>query len=734
MEIHKLVQGGERWLPFALAKLRLLFSLTKNGGKFLSQVFSMPDGAVVRVRVTGDHQFVHITGGGEYEFFTSEHIHPVYHASPGYYGTPGSFIADDGRRVAGSLSRASAIGVTPVYSHVFDPLEPTDWRKGIATEPIDTANIGQKGYPKSWGAWQNAKAFEYITWLGHGAVQVSSTQAQAPGLGSQCGFLSAYFRPRLSNIGAFTSDYGADVPPTLYTRGKTFAGAPQYESPWIFWRHGAVQAAGGRWFFICTDSIGRFQVYSAKEYQAAGSGVDYRALPPGAFNQYTPPYPAWVTVPNPLNPNEIHTRHWLWQFNKDATRAVSCPFHSEYSAEFLTRTILPNPSVLTPASVAAGYADAVTREDAAAMEYYDSTQWVPTREDWPGLVEFGIEITVFGPGDLDFSVEFTLLRNLYSRDAGGRYVFDAAYTLPDRGKNKLMGVVEDTLVFSEVQCSTTPGGYSVGPLNLPAVPSAGLVNPSPEVKQVALFVDAFLVIAAMGATVDVASELRRFPLETQSARSRGHNSLTALGLVQRGQPEYAGWPQNTTLWDSELQPVTMYNEALELGTAPIGTAYSFIAALELRTLSLIAYVTDLKTGLFQARNFVYNDPYLSAPEVSIGAPAPGYYPVCSERIPASADLIHARMLQFCINTEWSSGFSIHPKGHWSCSLPDGPANANMDIVHFANGRQTTHQALFNKAFGQSRTPAFYAEDYPERPGSLPRDLGSFRSNGVWIDY
>jgi len=58
---HKLVRGGEHWLPFARSRIKALRAV---GQDYASQHFDMPDGSRVAVRIVNDQEFIEISGGG----------------------------------------------------------------------------------------------------------------------------------------------------------------------------------------------------------------------------------------------------------------------------------------------------------------------------------------------------------------------------------------------------------------------------------------------------------------------------------------------------------------------------------------------------------------------------------------------------------------------------------------------------------------------------------------------
>jgi hypothetical protein len=56
---HKLIQGGEEYLPFARSRIR---ALKASGQTYATQRISMPDGAMVSVRLAGEHEYIEISG------------------------------------------------------------------------------------------------------------------------------------------------------------------------------------------------------------------------------------------------------------------------------------------------------------------------------------------------------------------------------------------------------------------------------------------------------------------------------------------------------------------------------------------------------------------------------------------------------------------------------------------------------------------------------------------------
>lgn len=714
MPVHKNIRGSAKYLPFALSKLRQLVAHAAGIGGYAARKFYSDDGTIISISTKGDQQHINISSALRYEFWTSEHINSETMAAPNHEGLDGGV-----KYVTGSLTRAvpNPNGPRGIQSSSIPPssVEPT-WRAADPEEPTYDKTRGWPGrpiahYPIVHNAYATHKMFEYANWPENRSESlVISTQCLAPGLNSQAGFLSAYAWVRLENVNAFAADYGQDAHPTYYDAKTSMGGGPGYEHPDVWWRRAAVQKVGGRMFFICTDNVGRFQVYPVKDYVMDPTVPDYRALPAGMFKQFTPPYPAWVTLPV-IGEVEAVTASWLWAFNKDATRCVTCAFNSTFSDDFTKPTFY---------RLAGGVA---LPEDPP----HDFP--VRCREDIPGLVEFSIAINVTGPGDMDFTVDFTLERETYSGAPGGQYIFDAAYTLPDKGA---IGVPEDTLITAEVECFTAAGGYTPGPVEAPLSQDAiDMRGPGPQSVQAARRVESFMVIRAYPPGKPVV-ELMRKPLW----KLAGCRFLTPAG-VRRARLEIAQ-PYLQEMYAGQVGPSSYSVLPLEEPRDGPGGWLGHIYALELRTLSLNYQLQDQITGTMTQELWVYNQKVREfvAP---YGSPAGGSYAVCDEKIPSSANYIHQYMLGTALDTCWGSGFVIHPEGHWSHSMPRGGEGA--DIVKFNGREETTHKALFNNAFGTEREYSFYQKywdqdtrEFTDTTGGTNIDLGSFRTTGVFITF
>lgn len=706
--LHKILRGDQAgfYLPYARSRLRALVDLF-GINEYFSEKRSL-DNYTIEVQQIPPYQYIRITqeGGLSYEFFTSDHVLDTSFSSP---GEPG-FVWGSATR-AGFTKGASS--PRALSSSMLVPTSSNPWifRDGNST---DVTTLGF--YTKR--AWQDQKFFEHAWHANNdGKSLVTSCQAQAPGLAGQCNWMSPYNFRRIANAGSMVSDFGLDVWPTLYTKSSTVSGAPQLDQEWVWYRRAAVQTVGGRQFFIHTDNYGRFQVYPVKDYSLGNTVA--AIVPIGSYKQYTPPYPGWATVPDPSDYTK-QVNDWLWRFNKDATKCVSVPYHSDYSSGF-AKTLYNQQflATLTPAAVAASdpaYANAI----------------VAAHEDTPGLVEFGIAINVTGDGDLDFDVTFTLLRNSYFADSG-RFFFDAAYFLKDVEN---IGIGEDTLITAEVKC-LYPNGYRIA-----ASADGFYLDQTANVQ-------GSIVINANDASL-VSTQKFLFPTFP------GGNAqfFTLSGYENAGGSEFAFAGPGSVGGDVHyIDPVTHSPTVLFTGSAgpaiytppsppftpgTYGAQLGFLYALELSTLSLCYEVDDQVAGtgfvsLVAYGTEVYRDTF------PLGYTHPASpWPVPDTVMPSAR--WYQYLLDSTLNTEWGMGFSVHPLGHWAfganAAINNNPTLAGaLDWISVkeADGTRSKylHKDLFNKAFGQARDYSFYDTAFP---GEALWDQGSFRTQGIWVTF
>lgn len=355
--LHKIILGGERFLPYALS---LLKKLKGAGLSYASRVETIDD-TEIRVRVVGQHDYIYLEESPKpYEFFCSD---PGASAVAGVPAN-GLLYTDS---APGSFSDLVMVGCgvnykRPVFSNVLEPTQ-KNWRmvpvpKGPTAGglPEQTAfKTGNDFFPSTGNLWQNQKMAEYIwrynnlpgdfvasclavglgqsfiaqqNWLGTTVIPQSQLIAE--------GFVAGYLAA--SNGGIFFSSYPRynytgrtsgfheltdnwDIPPAVFTKDTSLA-AGFRRGIRANWRRAAIQKhmVGGVecTYIISTDCHGGFSAYLAKDY-----GVDYADVPNTAVEVSIPNYPSWVSVPNLADDAKDN---WVFTFNKDGTRASSTPF------------------------------------------------------------------------------------------------------------------------------------------------------------------------------------------------------------------------------------------------------------------------------------------------------------------------------------------------------------------------------------------------------------------------
>lgn len=793
MALHKLIESGGEYLPFARSKLAQL--IEQSGGYDASRTWTLDTGHVIHIRVAGEEHFIHIRGSSpRYEFFTSDHIgydrfselqaqypedfsqwsHEYVLGTPGYATTEAGLPGEPTYlpHVAGHFTSAliSAISApSPIYSHVLTPppkvnytdedkwkLLPTSFVEGMEVEglkPILTPY-----------AWQIQKFREALHWPGNGSSSmVSSAQIIAPGRGNTCNLSSAgvnkasYLAFSHSTLGAVVRypdpswmlDRGYDVMPTFLAKDTAIAKGPSYDEPGVWWRRAAVATSdiGGK-FFICTDNIGRFQVYRVqnKAQREAKTTRIYQTLLSSQYKQFTPPYPSWVTLPGtPVNLNTsgegddaFDDACWLWSFNKDATKAAAIAFQSTTGPHYR----------------AVGKPGAIQAQQYVENPVLGAT---PAREDTPGLVEFSIRIVETGENDLDFTVEFELLKQEHYT-TNGRYFLEAAYILPG-----VQGVEQDQLVVSDIRCDIPATGYAFAEAGDPARWGSNAEN--------ATFLHSIEFMATYFVCSTVADdmtkkEIRRFQIRNnESMRFLDWDAYWLLDPIDR--------PSSVKAQDAHLiAHATFQSEATGLGVTGLSVGplkYSRVAgsdndhmntrgynghlwSVDLRSLSFFTSYVD-QIGLYSGyhlqafgKTILKSDtPIVPSPAdqavldaMSLGNVETGFG--ARMALPADVALRVYRFAQsYVMETAVWSGFNVHPAGHWSHAGPHG-IDEEFDIVQAKGKARTSHKFLFNKAFAQTRTHDYYGQAFDDGledasgNGGSAGDVGSFRTNGIWITF
>jgi hypothetical protein len=707
MLLHKILRGANagQYLPFGLARLRALERI-KGPKAYWTQKFALP-GVTIEVRQSPPCQYVRITADAvlRYEFFTSETIDGDL-STPGFPGY-----------VGGSALRTVFTSTKPLYSTVLVPGDKDTWVLRDTTAPPVDKTTGLI----TWAGWQDQKLTEHAWYPEAGRGFVSSTKSQALGAGGKCNWRSPYFFTIFDRSDQLSFDYLLDVPPTLYTAGGAVVGYPAFTDPWIYWRHAVVQTVsgtnGGR-FFICTDNRGRFHVYRVINREPTWAAV------PGQYKTYTPPYPDWVTVPDPASAEDFDS-DWLWQFNSDATKCVAIPWHATASG-FKKYALSPGGgqySTMLPEDVPAG----VTPSGAV----------VDGHDDTPGLVEFGITISPTGPGDMDFDVDFTLLRTSYFGD-DHRFFFDAAYFMADAEK---LGIPKDTLLTAEIECRVPAGQYEAT-IGSPVAYLDGVRN-----MQSACVINSNDAVLAP-------TEFLRFPLwspiDVKYPNEYGTRTFGGAAPVYTSYDFPSQVPFGAyggSYVETSGGPVTFFPAGpirySSYDSAPLVAGYLY--ALDLASLSVLYQVSDQTTLAAYVRGVAFGKEFyrkdFTVTELRTSPPL----------LPTATVVPSARPYQTVFNlmltTEPGGEFIAHPSGSWSLSGPGQMTRtgveafqslpSDLDWISVVVGKDSDglpvrkryrHKDLYNKAFDQTRDYPFYI------PAVGGDNSGSFRTSAFWVSF
>jgi hypothetical protein len=693
--LHKIFRGdtteAAKLLPFALNKLKSLKQILTADS--WSQSIAVGPDRSIRLAVSGDEETIVIWAERRpgYEFFTSNAIDNDIFLPPGTsavvmdgYGTKVEFAHSKTRRKAAlfEAAREPYTASWPVVS----------WSGSLFTsEP----------------AWQNQKLYESVWWPNnqdHGFV--SSPSGMSPYQTNVCGALSQFSRFFYQNR-YYSVDVGWDIKPTYQTahaRGHN-PGILNLPQP-RWWRRACLQTVthetfGTRTFMIVTDALTRFYAFPLQEYPGgvAGSGVGTAlysegVVPEGSYQSADVPYPAWVTTDSATLGG---TQMWVWEFNSKGTRAVSCPFQRllyTYDAGFPIRHKIYQGFVLTGTCV--------------PPDLYDTLAALPG-EDYPGLVEVALDITLTGPSALDYTFKVSVTREEHSL-VTNRIYLAAGYAFKD-ARLAALGVNEDDLIGAEIGVRTN--SYLSGLLLAKGVDPA-TADPQVVIDTLAHDVgyptgqfplDVVLRLNRLG--VDLTPEtVREYPLANNLSVSIGHVPFSGITL------------------DDTHYVVGGYEG--HLTQVSITSDLVVARALDLRTLSLLekhnngagttyGYNLHLYGSLAKSAQVGVANPPLSASELSA--------------LPVSLAFLSHLLGRMLVRPDVLHSFSIHPSGAIAIATPAlFPTLADpmfVDVIRFKDGTEYTHKDLFNQAFGLNRDYSFYLQN----PSAL---RGSFRTWGVWI--
>lgn len=219
--------------------------------------------------------------------------------------------------------------------------------------------------------------------------------------------------------GGYSADKGFDVPPTAI-KGKQ----AKWRSPNTDWPHDAMRVTvsseefGSRRFMVLVDASQHFYCWPDQYDSDAELNAPYASqaqtinVPDSQVQSLIPPFPAWVHVPEgyrrdtdwPFLTNSGEPRY-VWRFHPQGTKVVGMVLkRTEFTATVYGKT-LTTYTHLPFREVSVG----VLEFDADQRDGMDIDYKGPLKNDWPGYVEFSIDIQLTGINKEDFTFGMTVI-------------------------------------------------------------------------------------------------------------------------------------------------------------------------------------------------------------------------------------------------------------------------------------------------------------------------------------
>lgn len=676
-----MTRAAARYIPVARAKARDLAKRLLKGA-LLSEKMVFRDGWAL-IKVKKDRQRIVIYAESPqitYEFFTSEGIYGRILASPPFdegsvYGT---FVCGRGSyhefaRGGSVKSKALVELCGTCETEPIDPLQPD-----VFPWPVyDCDDIAGEQEMRTHYAWQNQRSWEYVWWQNnHGKRFVTSAAGAVPCYNS-IGRISRMNYGHVLVDQAFIEDTGLDLRPSLYEGSNTQAsahGAPTLPAP-NWWRRACIQTVSGVDYFIMNDAAGNFHFWPAGDY----GGTE---VPSEVVKSVTPNYPSWVDGGVAL-----------WNYNKDGTLAVCCPYEK-----------------FDPPLSKAGetvYKDCWIGGYRVRPGDPGVTSVCECKEDSPGLIEVLLGIVEI---DGDWYPSVTIVRNERFSETGIYYI-SADYAFSDAR----LPYPEDTLVMLAYDLYILGGNYFLDGGGYYPDDFAGTLR------------GAFVINAWMEGAWQF---IRRIATTMDSKWKKGGTG----GYFPRpdGGGSFFGYNDYFGVFS-----------IFDFGYA------ATVSSLNLRSLSWYQTRQRYSGGTngmgpndwwyLQSEVYAYNqleheiNPFAQAGEPTWNTD--GFVRVLPERrelwsVAFRGALPHYPAGQIC----------VHPRGHWAVSSAQYPAGYDgawmIDVVNVRlSGKDVKHrhQDLYNAAFNDNRDIDYYIQLGEDEPEGKDAPLGMFSTFGIWRD-
>jgi hypothetical protein len=475
-----------------------------------------------------------------------------------------------------------------------------------------------------------------------------------------------------------------------------------------------VTSEAGRRFLVMSDTHGSFHFMLLRNYVNHEDG--FRALPQtDVVTSYLPPYPVWMTAgPGPtgsVSRSGTSREAFLWQFSDDGSKCVGVPFN-EFKGR-VYQNVAGTPTLKAfYVNDATGLLKILSGAESEATFDADPA-YIPGQWQVPGLVEFGISITDDGT---TWEPVMELLDDTFY-DSDGRYFVDAAYLTHPRHLGEdaedQLGAPAGTLLTAEIELYWDPTStYPKIGRNTLAENLAGL--PVYDVRAAAIATQdsgmrnlgqVFYVVRRR----DTDAVIRRFKLSNYFGGKCPGSFLTHIGTAARNVLQHA-----------DLRSLQFFLFLVHgTGSTITGKTTALVYAWN----NLEASVTNRVGTVEEA----ITDSKLE--DAAPGAPLIQLPSGDSTNEDTTMFFMESAALHL-IDPRFFAPFTWHPYGNWSSGLSLSLDTAGvLDVVqaYKADGTaydRTTHLALYNEAFEQTRAQNFHS------PVS-DTDIAPNASAGIW---
>ena len=753
---HKLIIGGEQYLPFARSRIK---ALQATGLEYASQRFEV-DGASVGVRITPGHEYISLSGGGgaNYEFMTP--------GGQGAGATYAGFFSRFAYAVNVSLS-GGAFRATPTGSTAEAP-SPTGKQWPYSNLPQDA-----RLYAPHKNFWQIQHVVEhayYPSILNNANVRKldpTKTLTNSWCASSQLVNLrreALYERQQFSNFQTFTAhrppriyDVVYDIAPALFDKSKAFPEKQTGLVPDADWyKSASVRVVthptfGTRTFIILNDISQNFHAYPIVDPDfslTTGSPYLSQLIKTNVQAQFKKTaaaiFPVWARYKTP-NIGDGSARSWLlngggggrqylrkfpqykWVFNSTGTKTACVAY------EDLPAPIIPANNFNPPAS-------GITFQTSHS-EDSDGLPFVASFESLPGLVEMDVAITLTGLNPEDFTFGLSSAQ-VIQPSLSNKFILAVDYSWGKKPGGAANGTNLDDLMV----------------MTLEHYPSTGDSNVT-DVEYQSGYVDEQTFVSVRNLTQNTV--VKQFTQSRDNLVQKYWMKFLAYDLrilafltegVYRKRTVLAG-DNNVMISSSKTVQASVYGvdeTPLRMGnSAGIQAAMdAFITPRTLTAENLLSVTATLNvpsigafdyTGLTPRDKAAYSDYRISRSFYSYRLSDPSKANSLIAGTGGASDQIGAGIYGMRTSGVMACyphcAFSVHPDGHWAVVSPvmhlyagdviylngvyDNPTIANVqqdftDIISFNDpksgvSKKTNHLTMFNKAYEKAvqKSDLFY---------------------------